>query len=85
MLTRLVRTQLIIFTIASVVGVAVMLFAYMQVPTLLGIGRLTVKLSKLGAWRTLGFPGALRELHAEAGFFKADFCFLDFRRQTAGL
>lgn len=44
MLTRLVRTQLIIFTIASVVGVAVMLFAYMQVPTLLGIGRLTVKL-----------------------------------------
>ena len=44
MLTRFVRTQLIIFTIASVVGVAVMLFAYMQVPTLLGVGRLTVKL-----------------------------------------
>jgi virulence factor Mce-like protein len=44
MLTRLVRTQLIIFTIASVIGVAVMLFAYMQVPTLLGLGRLTVKL-----------------------------------------
>ncbi len=44
MLTRFVRTQLIIFTIASVVGVAVMLFAYMQVPTLLGIGRITVKI-----------------------------------------
>ena len=44
MLTRFVRTQLIIFTIASIVGVAVMLFAYMQVPTLLGVGRLTVKL-----------------------------------------
>lgn len=43
MLTRFVRTQLILFTIASVVGVAVMLFAYMQVPTLLGIGRITVK------------------------------------------
>jgi len=43
MLTRFVRTQLIIFTIASVVGVAVMLFSYMQVPTLLGIGRITVK------------------------------------------
>ncbi|WP_099024409.1 MCE family protein [Mycolicibacterium palauense] len=44
MLTRFVRTQLIIFTVASVVGVAVMLFAYMQVPTLLGLGRYTVKL-----------------------------------------
>ena len=44
MLTRFVRNQLIIFTIASVIGVAVMLFAYMQVPTLLGVGRVTVKL-----------------------------------------
>lgn len=44
MLTRFIRTQLILFTVASVVGVAVMLFAYMQVPTLLGIGRITVKL-----------------------------------------
>jgi phospholipid/cholesterol/gamma-HCH transport system substrate-binding protein len=42
MLTRFVRTQLIIFTIASIVGVMVMLFTYMQVPTLLGIGRITV-------------------------------------------
>ncbi|TVY03520.1 MCE family protein [Mycolicibacterium porcinum] len=44
MLTRFIRTQLILFTVASVVGVAVMLFAYMQVPTLLGIGRITVKM-----------------------------------------
>ena len=44
MLTRFVRNQLIIFTIASIVGVAVMLFAYMQVPTLLNVGRLTVTL-----------------------------------------
>lgn len=44
MLTRFVRAQLIIFTIVSVVGVAVMLFAYMQLPTLMGVGRLTVKL-----------------------------------------
>jgi virulence factor Mce-like protein len=44
MLTRFVRTQLIIFTVASVIGVAVMAFVYMQVPTLLGLGRITVKL-----------------------------------------
>ncbi|MGV0716903.1 MlaD family protein [Mycolicibacterium sp. XJ662] len=43
MLTRFVRNQLIIFTIASIVGVTVMLFVYMQVPTLLGVGRLSVK------------------------------------------
>ncbi|MFN8033988.1 MAG: MlaD family protein [Mycobacterium sp.] len=44
MLTRFVRNQLIIFTIASIVGVAVMVFAYMQVPTLLGLGKINVKL-----------------------------------------
>jgi phospholipid/cholesterol/gamma-HCH transport system substrate-binding protein len=44
MLTRFVRAQLIIFTIVSVVGVAVMLFAYMQIPTLMGVGKLNVKL-----------------------------------------
>lgn len=44
MLTRLVRAQLIIFTIASIIGVVVMVFDYMQVPTLLGLGRITVKL-----------------------------------------
>ncbi|WP_445165517.1 MCE family protein [Mycolicibacterium sp. Dal123E01] len=44
MLTRFVRNQLIIFTIASVVGIGVMVMVYMQAPTLLGIGRITVKL-----------------------------------------
>ncbi|GFG55646.1 virulence factor Mce [Mycolicibacterium agri] len=44
MLTRFVRIQLAIFTIASIVGVLVMVFTYMQVPTLLGIGRITVTL-----------------------------------------
>ncbi|HET6736205.1 MAG TPA: mammalian cell entry protein, partial [Mycobacterium sp.] len=44
MLTRFVRNQLIIFTVASVIGIAVMVFGYMQVPTLLGIGRITVTL-----------------------------------------
>ncbi|WNG90382.1 MlaD family protein [Mycobacterium sp. ITM-2016-00317] len=44
MLTRFVRTQLVIFTIASIVGVSTMLFAYLQVPMLLGIGRITVKM-----------------------------------------
>ena len=42
MLTRFVRNQLIIFTIASIIGVAVMVFTYMQVPTLLGLGRINV-------------------------------------------
>src|ERR1700733_1564653 len=44
MLTRFVRNQLIIFTIASVIGVLVMVFVYMQLPTLFGAGRVTVKL-----------------------------------------
>jgi phospholipid/cholesterol/gamma-HCH transport system substrate-binding protein len=44
MLTRFVRNQLIIFTIASIVGIAVMAFTYMQVPTLLGLGRIHVKM-----------------------------------------
>jgi phospholipid/cholesterol/gamma-HCH transport system substrate-binding protein len=44
MLSRFVRIQLVIFTIASIIGVLVMVFAYMQVPTLLGIGRITVEL-----------------------------------------
>ncbi|EHI12789.1 MCE family protein [Mycolicibacterium thermoresistibile] len=44
MLTRFIRTQLILFTIAAIVGVSVMVFAYMQVPMLLGIGRMTVKI-----------------------------------------
>ena len=44
MLTRFVRTQLVIFTIASIVGILAMVLVYIQVPTLLGIGRMTVKL-----------------------------------------
>jgi phospholipid/cholesterol/gamma-HCH transport system substrate-binding protein len=44
MLSRFVRIQLIIFTIMSIIGVLVMMFAYMHVPTLLGIGRITVTL-----------------------------------------
>jgi virulence factor Mce-like protein len=43
MLSRFVRIQLALFTIASIVGILVMVFAYMQVPTLLGIGKITVK------------------------------------------
>jgi len=44
MLTRFVRTQLIIFTIASVVGLTVMLVQYLQAPMLLGLNRITVTL-----------------------------------------
>ena len=44
MLTRFVRVQLIVFVIASVIGVATMAVVYMQAPTLLSIGRITVKL-----------------------------------------
>ena len=44
MLTRFVRTQLILFVIASMIGIGVMVFNYMQVPMLLGVGRMTVTL-----------------------------------------
>ena len=44
MLTRFVRIQLAIFTITGIIGLAVMAFSYIQVPTLLGIGRMTVTL-----------------------------------------
>ena len=44
MLTRFVRNQLIIFTIASIVGVTAMVLGYLQLPTLLGIGRMEVKM-----------------------------------------
>ncbi|MDP9167107.1 MAG: MCE family protein [Actinomycetota bacterium] len=43
MLTRLIKVQLVIFTILSIIGVLVMTFTYIQAPTLLGIGRVTVK------------------------------------------
>ncbi|MDT5008894.1 MAG: phospholipid/cholesterol/gamma-HCH transport system substrate-binding protein [Mycobacterium sp.] len=44
MLTRFVRIQLTIFAIASVIGVLAMAFFYMQVPTLLGVGKMKVTL-----------------------------------------
>lgn len=44
MLTRFVRIQLAIFTIVGIIGLVVMVVTYMQVPTLLGIGKMTVTL-----------------------------------------
>src|SRR5712671_7159027 len=44
MLTRFVRIQLTIFTIVSVIGILAMVFVYIQVPTLLSVGRITVTL-----------------------------------------
>ena len=56
MLTRLVRTQLIIFAIASVIGVATMVFGYMGVPTWLGVGhiKVTVELPGTGGLYRFG-------------------------------
>src|SRR5271167_2477715 len=42
MLTRFVRIQLLIFTIVGIIGVVAMTLFYIQAPTLLGIGRMTV-------------------------------------------
>jgi len=44
MLTRFVRIQLVIFAIVGIIGVIAMVIFYVQVPTLLGIGRMTVTL-----------------------------------------
>jgi virulence factor Mce-like protein len=44
MLTRFIKIQLAIFTVVSIIGVAVMAFTYVQVPTLLGLGRNVVTL-----------------------------------------
>jgi phospholipid/cholesterol/gamma-HCH transport system substrate-binding protein len=44
MLSRFVRIQLAIFAIVGTIGVIAMVLVYMQVPTLLGIGRMTVTL-----------------------------------------
>ncbi len=44
MLSRFVRIQLVIFTIASIVGISVLVTRYLQVPALFGIGRITVTL-----------------------------------------
>lgn len=48
MLTRFVRIQLAIFAVASVIGMALMGIVYLQAPTLLGIGRMTVTLQLPG-------------------------------------
>ena len=44
MLTRFVRIQLAVFTIVGIIGVIVMALWYIQAPTLLGIGKMTVTL-----------------------------------------
>ncbi|BBZ51075.1 MCE family protein [Mycobacterium heidelbergense] len=44
MLTRFVRIQLAVFAIVGIVGVVVMVLWYIQAPTLLGIGKMTVTL-----------------------------------------
>ncbi|WP_297776781.1 MlaD family protein, partial [Mycobacterium sp.] len=44
MLTRFVRIQLAIFTVVGTIGVIAMVLFYIQAPTLLGIGRMTVTL-----------------------------------------
>src|ERR1700744_1263688 len=44
MLTRFVRIQLAIFAIVGIIGVIAMVLYYIQAPTLLGIGRMTVTL-----------------------------------------
>lgn len=41
-LTRFVRIQLAIFTVASMIGITVMALVYVKVPMLLGVGRMTV-------------------------------------------
>src|SRR5271168_5507228 len=42
MLTRFVRIQLAIFAIVGTIGVIAMVLFYIQAPTLLGIGKMTV-------------------------------------------
>ncbi|MDG4667919.1 MlaD family protein [Mycobacterium sp. 236(2023)] len=44
MLSRFVRVQLVVFAIASLVASVAMVFGYLQVPRLLGVGHLTVTL-----------------------------------------
>jgi len=44
MLTRFVRIQLAIFTIVGIIGLFVMIVFYIQAPTLLGIGKMTITL-----------------------------------------
>ncbi|MFD0364738.1 MCE family protein [Nocardia sp. GCM10030253] len=56
MLTRFVRAQLIIFTILSVIGLAVMVTVYMRLPTLAGVGSydVTVELPAAGGLYRFG-------------------------------
>lgn len=42
MFSRLIRIQLVLFGVASVVGISTMVVNYLQAPALLGIGRMTV-------------------------------------------
>lgn len=49
MLTRLVRIQLVLFTFGSVVGLVTMAVVYLQAPTLLGVGRITVTVELPGS------------------------------------
>ncbi|HXB85202.1 MlaD family protein, partial [Mycobacterium sp.] len=44
MLTRFVRIQLAVFGIIGIIGIIAMVLFYIQLPTLLGIGRMTVTL-----------------------------------------
>src|SRR5260370_40982838 len=44
MLSRFVRIELAIFTIVGIIGIIAMVLFYIQAPTLLGIGRMTVTL-----------------------------------------
>lgn len=45
MLTRLVKVQLTLFTIAALVGIGVLVVQYLKLPTLLGIGRIAVTMN----------------------------------------
>ncbi|KAA0114614.1 MCE family protein [Mycolicibacterium sp. P9-22] len=73
MLTRFVRAQLIIFTVASVIGVGIMVVVYLQAATLLGIGRMSVTLELPGTGGLYRFSnvtyrgvqiGKVTEIHA---------------------
>ncbi len=44
MFPRLIRIQLIVFTIASIVGITAMAYGYLRSPVLLGVGRIVVTL-----------------------------------------
>lgn len=42
MFPRLIRVQLVLFTVASLVGISMMIVKYLQAPAMLGIGRISV-------------------------------------------